>query len=147
MNVTELISLYDEQRPNKISEGLKKRWIEDLERQLMYETVSNHSGDPRFTPETKDRNPHHEGATPRLNPDDHFKGWDDTTELIAQPPYHYVYIYWLDLQNAVNQNDTKRYNMSMSLYNNALQTFQKYYNRTYRPLYKHSRILKHRWWE
>lgn len=132
MNVTELISTYDEQRPNKVSAGLKSRWIKDLERLLYTETILTHEGDPRFTPAD--------------TPEEYFGKWDDTSDIIAQPPYSSVYIYWMDMQNTANQNDTKRYNWAATMYNNALLSYQQYYNRTYSPKQSQSAIIKHRWW-
>ena len=132
MTVTELISVYDAQRPNKISAELKTRWIKELERILYVETIMTHEGDPRFTPLKTE--------------DEYFDTWDDTSEVIARPPFDSVYTYWMDMQNASNQNDTKRYNFAATMYNNALLSYQQYYNRTYQPKTTETKILKHRWW-
>ncbi|MGO5549143.1 hypothetical protein ACTQW9_07655 [Lachnospiraceae bacterium LCP19S3_B12] len=139
MTAQELIGAYDAERPNQIDTGVKLSWIQKVEWMILRETVLTHSNDPRFTPRTK---PGEEKSAP-FDPERYFDTWDLESELLAPPPYEDVYTYYLDMRQALNAGETKRYNQMMSLYNNAMLTFQQYYNRTYRPVKKSKRFLRH----
>jgi len=139
MTAAELISRYDAERPNQISPELKLEWLQKLEKLIIREVILTHSGDERFTPETA---PGEERAEP-FDEDAYFADWGLASDLIADVPYDDVYIYYIDLRAAINANDTKRYNLSTNLYNNAMVTFQQYYNRTYRPVRKRKRFYRH----
>lgn len=129
MTAVDLISRYDAERPNQISPELKLEWLKKLEKLIIREVIETHIGDPRFS------FPFDEAS--------YFEGWGLASDLIADEPYDDVYIYYIDLKAAVNANDTKRYNLATSLYNNAMVTYQQYYNRTYRPIRKRKRFLRH----
>lgn len=139
MTAAELIARYDAERPNQISPETKLEWLRKLEKLIIREVILTHSGDPRFTPETR---PGEERAEP-FDEDLYFAVWGLASELIVDVPYDDVYFYFIDTRAAANANDTKRYNMAMTLYNNAMVTYQQYYNRTYRPIRKRKRFLRH----
>ena len=51
---------------------------------------------------------------------------------IAQPPYHDVYIHYVNAQIALLNMDNDAYANEQTLYNNALLTFKNYFNRSHR---------------
>lgn len=128
MTVQECIDKYNEERPNQLADELKMRWLKTLELLLMNEVIMTHEGADRYLY--------------RLSPDND-DGFDGDSELIVQEPYTDVYFYYMDMRAAANANDTKRYNMAASLYNNALVTYHQWYNRTRKPLNKRSKMLRH----
>lgn len=132
MTAAELIARYDAERPNQISPETKLEWLRKLEKLIIREVILTHSGDPRFT-----------SSTTPFDEDDYFEDWGLASDLIVDVPYDDVYFYFIDTRASANANDTKRYNMAMTLYNNAMVTYQQYYNRTYRPIRKRKRFLRH----
>ncbi len=134
MTAAELIARYDAERPNQISPETKLEWLKKLEKLIIREVILTHSGDPRFTANN---------STEPFDEDDYFEDWGLASDLIVDVPYDDVYFYFIDTRAAANANDTKRYNMAMTLYNNAMVTYQQYYNRTYRPVRKRKRFLRH----
>lgn len=121
MTVASIIEQYNIERPNSIDDAFKRDWIENCER-LLYEAVL---------------------LTHEECPDIDFDEFDMDTELIARPPYSDLYMHYIDQRAAYNNNDTKRYNASATMYNNALLEFQQMYNRTHKPLKAPSRLLRH----
>ena len=74
---------------------------------------------------------------------EHIDQWDMDTELLAPEPYDDLYIHYLDQRLALSNNDTKRFNVAATMYNNALLTYQQYCNRTYKTKKVKSKLLNH----
>lgn len=72
--------------------------------------------------------------------DDDFKM---SSELAVPEPYTDMYLYYLDTKIAYNNNDSRRYNMAATEYNNAFLAYQQYYNRYHKPDKPRSGILRH----
>lgn len=129
MTAAEIINRFDAERPNQIATNLKLAWLKKVEALIATETVLTHTGDSRWTD---------------TSIEDHIDDFSLDTELIADIPYEDVYIYFLDMRISTNENDTKRQNVATTLYNNAMITFQAWYNRTFRPLRRRGHMYDHR---
>ena len=79
----------------------------------------------------------HEGAN-LVN----FNGFNEetptNTELIAPAPYDELYIRFLEAQIDYSNGEIGKYNNSMAMYNEAMQSFRNYYNRLHMPLQKNN---------
>lgn len=139
MTVQELISRYDEERPNQIDQNIKIRWLRQIEKMLWKDIVLTHSVHgmedllrrPMQKPDKKpDKKPEfYEG----FDLDKYFEDWDVSGELVADEPYQEIYFDYMDMQRARMQNENTKYNMASQLFNNSLSAFRDYWNRTHYP--------------
>ena len=117
MKVIEAIQGVDALKPNSYSQEDKIKWLSTLDGIIKTEIIDTH-----------------EGASKVI-----FNGYDITsldTELIVPAPYDDIYIKWLEAQINYNNGDIGRYTNSMTMYNAAYTTFERYYNRKNMPLSK-----------
>ena len=117
MKVIEAIQGVDALKPNSYSQEDKIKWLSTLDGIIKTEIIDTH-----------------EGASKVI-----FNGYDNTsldTELIVPAPYDDIYIKWLEAQINYNNGDIGRYTNSMTMYNAAYTTFERYYNRKNMPLSK-----------
>lgn len=126
MTVASIIEQYNTERPNQIDDGLKIGWLKKCEMMIVDTIIKRHKGSP--SDEVLDK---------------HIEDFDMDTDLLIDEPYDDLYIYYLDQRIALDQNDTKRYNTSATMYNNALLTYQQKYNREHMPLRPHKHMLRH----
>lgn len=148
MTVQTLISQYDEERPNQIEQNIKIRWLRQIEKMLWKEIVLTHSVHGmddllrKPKPDKKpDRKPEfYEG----FDLEKYFEDWDVGSELVADEPYQEVYIDYMDMQKARMLNENTKYNMASQLFNNALNSFRDYWNRTHFPKQSRPRWYDHR---
>ncbi len=126
MTVAGIIEQYNTERPNNVEDSLKKDYLCKFEQMVINTVIKNHMGAP--TDEELEL---------------HIALFDFDTELLIQEPYDDVYIYYLDQRIAYNNNDTKRYNAASPMYNNALLTFQQYYNREHMVDKRKNHMLRH----
>lgn len=72
--------------------------------------------------------------------DDDFKM---SSELAVPEPFAELYLFYLDMKIAYNNNDSRRYNMAATEYNNAYLAYQQYYNRTHKVDRPRKGVLRH----
>ncbi len=68
-----------------------------------------------------------DGTITYTDMDDDDFGMD--SELTIPEPFSEVYLFYLDMKIAYGNNDSRRYNMAATEYNNAYLSYQQYYNR------------------
>lgn len=66
---------------------------------------------------------------------------DPETRLLVEPPYDQVYIHWLESQIHYYNGETDRYNGAIILFNNAMEAYARFYNRTHMPLSQGNHFL------
>ena len=116
MTIMEAIYRADAQKPNVYSQEEKIRWLSALDGVVKKEIIDTHEG----------------------GEDVAFSGYNNladlNTVLLIPAPYDEVYIHWLEMHVDYANAEFGKYNNSMAMYNTAYANFEKYYNRTHRPL-------------
>ena len=118
MTVRDILIDIDLKNPNDVMQEHKWGWITTVEKQLLDECLLSHG----------------------LNEDELKKAASmyamenvsSEYKPIAQPPYHDVYIHYVNAQIALVNMDNDAYTNEQTLYNNALLTFKNYFNRSHR---------------
>ena len=118
MTIMGAINHLDAVKPNGYSQTEKIKWLSTLDGIVKAEIIDTHEGG--------------EGVA--------FKGYDETTpltqELLIPHPYDDVYIKWLEAQIDYANGEYGKYNNSITMYNTAYTAYEKYYNRTHKPIAK-----------
>lgn len=112
MNIQQAIERANEMRAgNSASVEMKIRWLSEIDNIIYNDVILTH----------------HTNVEP-------FKDYEDeSAELIAEKPYDKLYVYWLMAQIDLACSEFKRYNASLSLFNEALKNYKAWYNRTHMP--------------
>lgn len=144
MTVAGLIEQFNAERPNQVDDDVKVYWLRKCEQMLINEVLKSHEHDL----EDEDRiELSVAGSTLKIGTmgsfEEHIDKFDMDSNLIASEPYDDLYIHYLDQRLALNNNDTKRFNVAATMYNNALLTFQQYFNRTYKTKKTPSKLFRH----
>lgn len=115
MTIIDAINEIDALKPNTIPQPDKIRWLSQLDGRIKTEIIDTHEDGDKVE----------------------FKGYDDKTSedtvLLVPAPYDVIYIHFLDAQIDYTNGETKRYNNSSALYNNAYRDYDRHYNRTHLP--------------
>lgn len=145
MKASALIAQYNMERPNEVDDAVKLKMLKKCEHMIINEVILTHEH-----PVTDEKKIEIVNSTLKITSGDtlqeHLDSFGMDTELIVPEPYEEVYIHFLDQKIAYNNNDIKRYNVAATQYNNAMLTYQQWYNRTNNalrakvPLINHSRI-------
>lgn len=118
MTIMGAINHVDAVKPNGYSQTEKIKWLSTLDGIVKAEIIDTHEGG--------------EGVT--------FKGYDDmtalTTALLIPYPYDDIYIRYLEMQIDYANGELNKYNNTKIVYNQAFSDFEKYYNRTHKPISK-----------
>ncbi len=143
--VSEIIEQYNTEHPGSVSDDLKVAWLKKCEQMIINEILISHEHDL----ESESRMELHvTGSTLHIKIGGSFESHIDSfgldTELLVPEPYDDLYLHYLDQRIAFNNNDKARYNMAAAQYNNALLTYQQYFNRTYPTKKTKSALLDHR---
>ncbi len=116
MTVREAIETLDLLKPNQYDDNIKVKWLSELDRKIKTEIIDTHENSVEFT------------------------GYDEETdietELLIQDDYSTAYIYWLMAKVDYFNNETVRYNNDMMMFNTEIADFNRWYNRTYKPVSK-----------
>lgn len=116
MTVREAIEMLDLLKPNQYDDNIKVKWLSELDRKIKTEIIDTHENSVEFT------------------------GYDEETdietELLIQDDYSTAYIYWLMAKVDYFNNETARYNNDMMMFNTEIADFNRWYNRTYKPVSK-----------
>lgn len=114
MTILEAITRADSAKPNLYDQGMKIHWLSQVDGQIHRRILCRfEDGDKPFP-----------GYGPETSPD---------TELLVGPPHEEVYLRWLEAQIDLNNGETDRYNLSITLFNNALDAFFRDYGRSHMP--------------
>lgn len=144
MTVAGLIEQYNTERPNQVADSLKVNWLRRVEELVINEILKSHEHDLE---DEKTVNLTVRGTTLVIDSagsfEEHLDSFDMDSTLLVEEPYDELYLHYLDQKIAINQNDTKRYNMAASLFNNAWLTYQQYCNRTYVTKKRKKRMFDH----
>ena len=117
MKIIEAIQKVDALKPNNYSQEDKIKWLSTLDGIIKKEIIDTHEG----------------GSTIEFN------GYDTSSleiKLLVPAPYDDIYIKWLEAQINYNIGEIGKYNNSMTMYNSAYSTYERYYNRTHMPIGK-----------
>lgn len=116
MTIAEAINLVDKLKPNQYPAPLKVKWLSKLDGQIYREVFLTHEG----------------------NPVKEFNGYDDASQdtvlLVPYPFDEDIYNYFLQAQIDKENGESKKYNQSGAMFNNAYIAFQNWYNRTHLPI-------------
>ena len=118
MKAAELISIFDEDRTNEISEDLKLRWLKEVEHTVVDEIVKTHE-----LPE----------ELAEIDFDTYFDDWGPDKDLLVPESYDILYIHYLEMKMGWKLAEPKLRNSGGDLYNTALMTYKQYYTRHNRP--------------
>lgn len=118
MNVMEILAEVDMKYPNDVELAHKWSWITTLEKLFLDECLLTHEIS--------------EAELKKAEEIAALKDVDRDYEPLAQPPYYEVYVHFLGMQIALVNTDTDEYANEQTLYNNALLTYKKWFNRTHR---------------
>lgn len=117
MTLMGAINHLDAIKPNSYKQTEKIKWLSTLDGIVKAEIIDTHEGG--------------EGVT--------FEGYTESsllTELLVPHPYDDVYIKWLEAQIDYANGEYGKYNNSITMYNAAYSAYEKYYNRTHKPISK-----------
>ena len=115
MTILDAISRIDTLKPNAYSQEQKVRWLSTLDGVVKSEIIDTHEGGEGipYTPYNED---------------------NLTAKLLIPAPYDDVYLRWLEAQIDYANGEYGKYQNSMTMYNTAYSSFERYYNRTHMPL-------------
>ena len=102
-------------RPDSFPPEEKVAWINELDGQLFIETISTHENPEQIV----------------------FQKYDPSnldSELLIPFPYDKVYISYLKMRVSEAYGDSEEYNNAVYLFNNQMEEFKAYWNRTHRPI-------------
>ena len=123
MNIQEALDFADGLKPNMMPAQMKIAFLQEID-QLIYKEIllkHEHTEEQEVLPE-------------------YDTGTDRGTELLVPDPYSMLYPYWLmskiDLQNL----EMDKYNNDRALFENAYNTMQDWWTRTYMPIMKNRQI-------
>lgn len=129
MTAAGMIEQYNVERPNGVEDSVKLDFLRKCESNLIENVIL------LYDPKEDDPTP------------EDWKEYLDTfnmdSELILEEPYNDIYVWYLDQRIAFNNNDTKRYNASARMFDNAFLAFKQKYNREHFPKQTRKMLLQH----
>ena len=118
MTIIEALTRIDSVKPNTYRQSEKIKWLSTVDGIIKREIIDTHEGGSSIV----------------------FNGYTDETpletELLVPAPYDELYLYYLESKVDYWNGETKRFNNSSEMYNEAYETFARYYTRTHMPLGK-----------
>ena len=114
MTINEAIDGIDELKPNKYTQEQKIKWLNRIDGLLKEQVIDTHEGG--------------EG----IKKIDYIDAPLDT-ELIVPAPYDEIYTNYLAMKIDFANGDFKKYNNSAYMYNQSLEEYRAWYNRTHIP--------------
>lgn len=121
MTIKECIDLVDNVKPNQYGVEDKVQWLSFLDGVIINDVLKTHVGYNREY--------------------DDFVGYSADKlgkNLIAEKPYDQLYVEYLKMKIDEANGETARYNNSATIFNTHMETYRKYYNKTYLPLQKNT---------
>ena len=129
MTVAAMIEQFNIERPNSIEDQLKVEWLRKCEANIIDSVILLRKIE--------------EGDRTKEEWQEYLDTYDLDTEMILSEPYDDVYLHYLDQRMALNNNDTRRYNLASGLFNNAFLSYQQKYNREHLPIQRDKKIIRH----
>ena len=117
MTILEAINRIDDVKPNSFKQTEKIRWLHTLDGIIKSEIIDTHEGGENIT----------------------LGEYSENTllqELLVPHPYDDIYIKWLEARIDYANDEYNKYNNTVVVYNQALADYEKYYNRTHKPIQK-----------
>lgn len=115
MTILEAINRVDSTKPNSYTQLEKVDWLSTLDGVIKTNIIDTHEGGEDVV----------------------FEGYNaDTsldTELLVPAPYDDIYIRWLEARVDYANGEVKKYNNSLTAYNDAYDLYANYYNRKHMP--------------
>lgn len=116
MTIMEAITAVDNQKFNTIGQDQKLAWLSKLDGMVKSQIIDTHEG----------------------GEDVPFSGYDDNTDLhtvlLVGSPYDSIYLRWLEAQIDYMNDEIKKYNISITLFNTEYEAFAAWYNRNHMPV-------------
>lgn len=116
MTIIEAIGIINALKPNNYTELDKVGWLSEIEWMIKSNIIDTHES----------------------REDIIFNGYDQNTntetKLLVSDPYDDLYIKWLEAKIDYHNAEYGKYNNSMTAFNNIYQAFERYYNRTHKPI-------------
>jgi hypothetical protein len=124
MTIAAVLAKVDRLKGNQVTEADKIGWLSDCDMSIQKTIIQTH--------EYKD-------ADGVIVDPPAFTGYaadvDQTTVLLAEPPYDELYTFYLYMQIDLVNMEFGKYNKDMELYNMALANYEAAYNRGHLPLH------------
>lgn len=122
MTIIEAITMIDSIKPNTYTQAQKIGWLSTLDEIIKKEIIDTHEGGEAVD----------------------FQGYGEDTDvnrtLLVPAPYDEIYLFWMESKIDYWNGERPKYNNSITMFNNAFDTYKEYYNRLHRPL-GHKRFL------
>lgn len=115
MTVSEAINWVDNGLPNTCDMTQKVRWLSELDHKVKLEILDTHIG----------------GETAQLQPYD--PDADADRALLVPHPFDTIYLRWLEACIHKHNEDMKRWNNAIILYNSEWAAFAAWYHRKHKP--------------
>ena len=142
--VAQTIEQFNTEYPNQVDDALKVTWLRKCEQMLINEIYIQHEHDLEDESKLKLSVSGPTLVITRAGTfADHISNFDMDTELLVPEPYDDLYLHYLAQRVAYNTNDKTRYNTAATMYNNALLTYQQYFNRTYKAITPSKKLFDH----
>lgn len=148
MTIQEALDELDAMMPNAVARETKVKWLSVLDGTIHNEVIMTHMPDGWECEHTCDarhdwKDPLSEGDVRKppkgCGPQwQEFEGYNDATplyrQLIVPYPYTDVYRFYMAAQCSLVNKELDDYNNFSAMYNTALDTYKKWYNRTHMPI-------------
>lgn len=113
MTIQQAIERVNEMRAgNSSSDEIKIIWLSELDGMIYNDVILKHKGN--------------EGVVKPV-----YTAENTLAELIAEPPYDVLYVYYLMAQIDLAASEINKYNASVQLYNSALTNYKNHYRRNH----------------
>ena len=115
MTLLDALNRIDEVNPSGVSQGLKIKWISTLDGLIKTEIIDRYEGAESIV----------------------FHGYTEEDigedkDLLVPPPYDDIYIRWLEAMIDYTNGEYKKYNNSLTAYNDSYSLYARFYNRTHK---------------
>lgn len=142
--VAQIIEQYNAERPNQTEDSVKVLWLRKCEQMLINEIYVQHEHDLEDESKMSFKVV---GSTLWITRGgsftDHISNFDMDSKLLVPEPYDDLYLHYIDQKIAYLNNDKARFNTASTMFNNALLTYQQYFNRTYQTKKVEKKLFNH----
>lgn len=129
MKVAGMIEQYNMERPNSVEDSVKRDFLCKCEASIIENVILLY--EPSIGERTEEEW------------QEYLDGFGYDTEMILSEPFDDIYIHYLDQRIALNNNDTKRYNIATRLFDNMFLAFKQKYNREHFPKQTRKVLTQH----
>lgn len=118
MTIIQAINMVDDTKSNTYTQRDKTRWLSRIDWRIKREIIDTHESETEVE----------------------YNGYDDDTPidamLLAPEPYDELYLRWLEAQIDYANGEFSKFNNSITMFNAAFSDFERWYNRTHKPIGK-----------